>query len=394
MREIQVYQPDAAFASPYHRTGARCDRLPSGTGGARPEQMIIAMDATPLSIPTGGIRRYTEELARTLAEEFLDDCIHLLSDQPFEFPGSRPVNLSSHPGAAKGFLERRWWSMGLPAWLRRMGAAVFHGTDFAVPYFPSVPAVLTLHDLSPWLDPAWHTEAARVRTRTPTVLAFGSATIIITPTEAIRREAIDHFRLHPSKVVAVPEAAAPVFRPVSPIHVEPPYVLYAGTLEPRKNLPVVIEAWRAARARTPVRLVLAGRRREDQRDLTAEPGVEYTGPVTDEELARLYSGAAVVLYPSLYEGFGLPMLEAMQTGAAVIASRDPALLEVSDGAALHLDARDVRAWAGAISAFVSDPELTAAFRERGLRRAAEFSWLRTARLTRAVYEEAIRRFHG
>jgi glycosyltransferase involved in cell wall biosynthesis len=355
--------------------------------------MIIGMDGTPLSVMTGGIRRYTEELARALSEEDGGDRIHLLSDQPFEIFAGLP-NLHFHPGPVRGWLRRRWWSLGLPAELRRRRATVFHGTDFAVPYFPSVPAVMTLHDLSPWLDPAWHSRGTVVRKRTLALLRLGSATMIITPTEAIRREAIERFRLHPSRVAAVPEAASAVFRPGVSARPEPAYILYAGTLEPRKNLAVAVEAWRAARARTPLRLVLAGRQRRDWGAMPSEFGIEYTGPVSDEQLARLYANACAVVYPSLYEGFGLPMLEAMQSGAVVIASRDPALAEVSGGAAIHIDARDVHAWADAIVAVASDPSKSCAMRERGLRRAAEFSWRHTARRTREVYQEAIGRFHG
>ena len=358
--------------------------------------MIICIDGTPLSVATGGIRRYTEELALALAAEFPGDEVHLLSDQRFACPANQTANLHAHSGPVKGRLRRRWWSLGLPAALHRCRADLFHGTDFAVPYLGLRPAVMTLHDLSPWRDPAWHSGAGLVRRRTPLLLRLGSAAMIITPTEAVRREAIDHFRLHPSRVVAVPEAASPVFRPAHSTFptTDAPYVLYAGTLEPRKNIRTVVDAWRAARRRLPLRLVLAGRRRDGLPVPRSEPGIEYTGPVTDEQLASLYANAAAVVYPSLYEGFGLPLLEAMQSGAAVIASRDPALVEVSGDAALHLDARDVQAWGEAIAAVASDGPLAAGLRERGLRRAAEFSWRRTARRTRAVYEEAIKRFHG
>jgi len=351
------------------------------------------MDATPLSVATGGIRRYTWELAKALASEFEGDRIHLLSDQPFEPPDEGRPNLECHPGPVSG-VRRRWWSLGLPAALRRHHADVFHGTDFAVPYLQHVPAVMTIHDLSPWRDPSWDNGSRLVRHRTPLLLALGATTMIITPTEAIRSEAIRHFGLHPSRIVAVPEAASRLFRPERSQAAEPPYLLYAGTLEPRKNLGVIVEAWRSVRAQCPLRLVLAGRLREGQSIPKALPGIEYAGAVTDEQLARLYANAAAVVYPSLYEGFGLPLLEAMQSGAAVIASCDPALVEVSGGAALHLDAHDVRAWAEAMTALACNPSLAGELRERGLRRAAEFSWPHTARCTREVYREAVRRFHG
>ena len=340
--------------------------------------MIIGIDATPLTVETGGIRRYTEELARALARE-PGDQVHLLSDQPFAFPSG--ANLHVHP--ANG---GRWWSVGLPAALRRHHIEVFHGTDFAVPYLNSRPSVMTLHDLSPWRE-----GDSRIRRRTPMLLRLGIATMVITPSEAVRREAIDYFGLHPPRVAAIPEAASELFHPRdSHPAQEQPYILYAGTIEPRKNLGVVVEAWRMVRGQFPVRLVFAGRRR----GVEEAPDVEYAGAVSDEQLARLYSGASAVVYPTLYEGFGLPVLEAMQSGAPVIASRDPVVMETAGGAALHAEANDVRGWASAMAAVVSDDALAESLRERGLKRASEFSWAHTARRTREVYREAIRRFHG
>jgi hypothetical protein len=114
--------------------------------------MKIALDATPLSIPSGGVRRYTEELSRALAENFPEDEFWLLSDQRFELPFSAPPNLKMGQGP-RNLLERRWWLWGLQVEISRIGIDVFHGTDFAVPYLPVRPSVLTLHDLSPWMDP-------------------------------------------------------------------------------------------------------------------------------------------------------------------------------------------------------------------------------------------------
>jgi glycosyltransferase involved in cell wall biosynthesis len=118
------------------------------------------------------------------------------------------------------------------------------------------------------------------------------------------------------------------------------------------------------------------------------------GAVEESELAGLYSGAAVVAYPTLYEGFGLPVLEAMQCGAAVVTSRDAAVMEVAGGAALHCDADDAAAWVKALEDVLEKDALRGELREKGLRRAAEFTWARTARETRAVYAEALVRFGG
>ncbi len=286
--------------------------------------MKIALDATPLTVPSGGARRYTEELSRALANEFPDDEFWLLSDQAFDLPPDAPPNLKTGRGP-ENLLERRWWLWGLQSEISRRGIEVFHGTDFAVPYLPIRPSVMTLHDLSPWMDPAWHAEADRVRNRTPMLLRLGLATMIITPSEAVRRQAMERFRLQANRVMAVPHAASAHFRPVSARRDRPPYLLYVGTLEPRKNISLLMDVWREVRKTHPVELVLAGRRREDFPQLAPEPGLHLAGLTPEEDLSQLYSGAMICLYPSYYEGFGLPVLEAMQCGAAVVASNDPAI---------------------------------------------------------------------
>jgi glycosyltransferase involved in cell wall biosynthesis len=350
--------------------------------------MKIALDATPLTVATGGVRRYTEELSSALAENFPEDQFWLLSDQPFNVPAPRPANLNTGRGP-RNAVERRWWLCGLNAELSRLGIDVFHGTDFAVPYLPARPAVMTIHDLSPWMNPAWHSESRRVRRRTPRLLRWGLATMVITPSEAIKQQAIDHFHLNPSRVVAIPLAAARIFCPTAVRPDGRPYLLYVGTLEPRKNLGFLLDVWREVRRKHPVDLVLAGRRRNDFERLIPEPGLRVEGFVPDEELPKLYSGALACLYPSCYEGFGLPVLEAMQCGAVVIASRDPAIAEVADDAAILLNVSERRAWVETLDSLIAQPQQFQAFREKAIARAAQFAWSKTAKLTREVYGQAV-----
>jgi len=361
--------------------------------------MKIALDATPLTVPSGGVRRYTEELTRALAQTFPGDQFWLLSDQKFTAPFSRPNIKTGH--GPRNMLERRWWSWGLQGEISRLGIDVFHGTDFAVPYLPLRPSVLTLHDLSPWMDPSWHAESDRVRRRTPMLLRLGLATMIITPSEAVKRQAIDRFHLPADRVVAVPHGANPAFHPtpVQPPPGAPPYLLYVGTLEPRKNIGLVLDLWRELRRDHPIDLILAGRRRADFPEIPPEPGLHLPGLTPEEELPGLYSGAVACLYPSFYEGFGLPVLEAMQCGGVVIASNDPAIREVagakgdaSGAAAITLDVRDRTAWLDTLRTAITQPEQMLALRQRAITRSAEFSWTKTATLTKAVYEQAIRRF--
>ncbi len=353
--------------------------------------MRVALDGTPLTLSSGGLRRYTEELSAALARNFPQDEFWLVSDQRFRMPEGIPGNLRQGSGPRNG-AERRWWLWGLDRELHLLEVVLFHGTDFAVPYLPRRPSVLTLHDLSPWMDAAWHSDADRVRKRTPLLIGLGLATVIVTDSEAVRKQAMDRFRIHPERVRAVPLAASAVFRPIAVPGTPPPgasYFLYAGTLEPRKNVSGLIAAWREVRRHHPVDLVLAGRRRPDFAQLSSEPGLQIIGEVSDERLAELLAGAMAFVYPSLYEGFGLPVLEAMQCGACVITSRDAAISEVAGGAAIQAGSHEelVRA----MMEIATEPGMAGVWRERGLRRAAEFSWDRTARLTHEVYEQALRR---
>lgn len=341
--------------------------------------MKVALDATPLLEPTGGIRRYTLELAAALARGNPRDEILLVSDQAYQDPAIPGVRAVHGEG-------RRWWSLSLPLWLTRERAGLFHGTDFAVPYLPLRPAVMTVHDLAPWRREGGGSD--RVRRRTPLLLGLGLATMVITPSRAVRREVLDRFRLSPEEVVAIPHGASSHFRPVEAEPPPRPYILYAGTIEPRKNLEPVIAAWQTLSG---VDLVLAGRVRRGYR-IEERPGLRVLGETPEEDLPRLYSQAAAVVYPSRYEGFGLPVLEAMQCGAFVITSRDPALVETGGNACLTVETAE--GWKEALDAALRNKELRAAYRRRAIDRAAEFSWERTAARTRAVYETAMRRFHG
>jgi len=416
--------------------------------------VIIALDATPLTESTGGVARYTSELARALAARFPENEYWLMSDRPFPMPvnsgpelahpdphdPARPFSNLKKGDPPRTFLGRRWWSVGLSRELKRRRVDLFHGTDFSTPYVPLRPSVMTVHDLSPWLDqirrkpepspevypveravtstetnaakpagatsgnpdPAWQPDSARVRRRAAALLRFRIPTMVITPTEAIRRAVIDRFRVPEARVIAVPLAASEHFRPIACPPPAKPFFLFVGTIEPRKNVSGLIDAWREVRKRHDIDLAIAGRTRADFPPLSAEPGLRLLGPVPDGDLPKLYSSARAVVYPSLYEGFGLPVIEAMQCGAIVVASRDPAIMEVAGDAAIFVsiskmsnmldDARDTGGLAQTLASIAEAPDNFAPFRERALLRAAQFSWRRTAELTQEVYAEACRVF--
>lgn len=346
--------------------------------------MTIALDGTPLTEPTGGIARYTWELARSLAELYPGDQYWLLSDQTFAMPMDRPPNL--HAGARpRSAIDRRWWLWGLQRELHRRGAALFHGTDFSVPYFPhGRPSVMTVHDISPWLAAEWAHGSPRVRSRTPLLLRLGLAKMVITPSEAVRGEVIERFEMDPQSVVAVPLAARELFRPVETAPAAVPYFLFVGTLEARKNIAGLIAAWREVWETSRIELWLVGRLR-DEFVLPEHEGLRHLPHVADSELPALYSGATAFVYPSHYEGFGLPVLEAMQCGCPVITSEDPAIREVAGGAAVRVEAADTPRLVNALRLVSGSPDLRQRMRDAGLHFAADFSWAETARRTREVY---------
>ena len=345
--------------------------------------MTFALDATPLTLTSGGLARYTAELSLALAREYPGDTFVLLSDQRFALPAGAPENLVE-PDAAPNS-DQRWWLRGVRKAIAATGTQVFHGTNFEVPYLGTTPAILTIHDLSPWRNPEWHAGASRVRTRTPWLLRLRRAACVLTVSNAIRLEIISHFGIPEDQVRAIPLAASELFRPVQITPLGRPYFLFVGTLEPRKNLAALAEAWAQSGLATDIDLLIAGRTRPDFVSLPPTEGIRYLGEVPDHALPDFYSGAMAFVYPTHYEGFGLPVLEAMQCGCPVITSRDPAVTEVSAGAALH--AGSVRELTEALRAVAASPELRADLRSKGLSRAANFSWARTAQQTHALYEE-------
>lgn len=349
--------------------------------------MRVALDATPLTLSSGGLPRYVSELSLALAREFPEDIYSLLSDQPFNMPDPAPANLvrGRKPGS---LAERRWWLLGIQRAMKQMGVEVFHGTNFEVPYRGTTPAILTIHDLSPWRDKSWHDEADRVRLRTPWLLRLKRARLIVTVSEAVRQEVVAHFGIDAAQVRAIPLAASNRFHPMLPGSApQQPFFLFVGTLEPRKNVEGIVQAWLESREVTGADLIVAGRNRSDFKDIAPCPGLHLLGEVPEQELPQLYSDALAFVYPTHYEGFGLPVLEAMQCGCPVITSHDPAVKEVSSGAAIH--AASTHEIADAMKALAGDTTLRASMHEAGIKRAADFSWSRTAIETRALYAEAL-----
>ncbi len=360
--------------------------------------MRIALDATPLIEPAGGLARYVTELALALAVEQPEDEIHLLSNQTrlhIDKRLRRPTNIRLDPPAVWG--RSKWWSLGLPFELMRRGIDVFHGTNFEIPYVKLTPAVMTVHDLSPWkLPPLRPPGSERVRSRTPRLV--GLARQVITPTESIRGEVIERFGAEPERVHAIPHAPSDALAPPPEeeaaeirrrLGLPGAYLLAIGAGNERKNIATLITAWQACLKQTPeLGLAVIG---AGASSLSGEPGLHLIPAASDRETAAALSGAAAFVYPSLYEGFGLPLVEAMRAGTPVLASTDPALVETAAGAAVHFKPQSPGQLAEAILALLGSRAESARLIECGRRRAAELSWSATARATRAVYEQSIGR---
>jgi glycosyltransferase involved in cell wall biosynthesis len=380
--------------------------------------MRIGIDGTPLNQRLTGVGHYTLELARALALASPNDQFEIVSPLPYLFgtgasegQDGLPSNLSLVQTTAN-VVTRRWWSIGLPRYLSKSSIQLFHGTNFEVPLWlkQKLPTVLTIHDLSLLLHADTHVARLARRARRMLPLMARAATMIVTPTESVKTELAEQLRISRDKIVAIPEAARNVFHPVPPVETEKTrqqldigedFLLFVGTIEPRKDLPTLVRAFeQVVLARKPeLQLVIAGRLGWLVDDLLKQINtsavadqIKLTGYLSDEALRALYSTCRAFVYPSTYEGFGLPPLEAMACGAPVIATRIKSIIEVCRDAALMVEPKSVDGLTKAINDLLDDDNARRQLSSAGLRRAAEFSWQRTGQLTREVYQEAISRF--
>ena len=350
--------------------------------------MNVLFDARTLTPHYPGVGRYGHGLLAALAR--LPD---LRLTTLVEAGQAAALNLPALTTARARSLADQ---LATPGRLRRglpKGRWVYHSPFYMYPYGQPLPAVVTLYDVTPLLHPAGFSVAARLAYGLAHRLAAGRARRIITLTAAARDDCVRRLKLPAAKFVVVPPGHTPPS--AGPKASSEPFLLYVGINKPHKNLPRLIEAYAGLGAGTPP-LVIAGpldaRFPQAQRAaerLGLQGRVHFLGRVAEAELARLYQHATLLVLPSLAEGFGFPVLEAMSAGTPVVCSDLPVLREVAGKAAVYFDPRQREAIQTALRAVLSQPALAVDLRKRGQARAQDFSWARAARETLAVYQAAL-----
>lgn len=352
----------------------------------------IALDYRPALLSPAGIGRATRELARALcARDDVDVHLFAHSLARAQVEVAIPTNARLHrapiPGRSLSFLHK----LGLGADRLAGRVDVFHWTDYVQPPLSRARAVLTVHDLAFVRDPRWHGEdAAVLRERTRAAIAAAAALVVPSATTALD---VRTFAPAAPSPVVIPFGADHVPHDLAPTGEEAPFVLCVGTIEPRKNHLALLAAWRRLPSPRP-RLLVVGRIGWEcdaifvaLREAVAEGLVEWRQHVDDRALWQLLAGARALVYPSAWEGFGFPPLEAMQLGVPVLANDTPALRELGDDAFEFADATDPDAFADALQRVLHDAALRTRRVQRGRMRAANYLWADCAAAHAEVYRE-------
>jgi alpha-1,3-rhamnosyl/mannosyltransferase len=381
--------------------------------------MRVGLDGQPLLAPLAGVGHYTAELVHALARVDDRHSYSVLVPRPVRFMLQRRAPLAHFPEpnvqmvvpgwprAIRARIERR---LGYEAELGRGLAAfdVFHATNHIFPYrVRATRSVVTIHDMTLLLFPEWH-PADRLAAMVPAFEpAVRRADHVITPSASTRQDVLKLLPVEPERVSVIPEGVASMFRPRPAAEVEAAlrplrlrageYVLFVGTLEPRKNLERLLGAMELV-APDVGPLVLAGGHgwndipiRRAAEGLARAGRIRSLGYVPAGLRPALLTGARAFVYPSLYEGFGLPPLEAMACGTPVLTSGVASLPEVVGDAALVVNPEDVEALAASLTRIWHDDLLRADLRARGFAQASQFTWERTARLTLEIYRTVLDR---
>ncbi|HEX7950073.1 MAG TPA: glycosyltransferase family 1 protein [Candidatus Limnocylindrales bacterium] len=359
----------------------------------RPRTSVL-FDAHQLGRRQTGNETYVRELLRALrARDDLDLVAAVEAGQlPTGLLGS-PVRTRRVPSNGVGRL------VALSAIARRERADLVHAIYFLPPR-TGRPTIVTVHDVSFELYPEFFSRRALLRDRFLIRASARAATRVVTGSEAARQDLLRLYGLEPQRVVAIPYGVDPGFRPSDEAWApyagdRPLRVLAVGTLQPRKNLLRLLDALAIVGRDIPVELRVVGpdghQAAEIRAYLAASVRTEVVGWMGDEELASAYRRADVFAYPSIYEGFGLPVIEAMASGTPVVTSTGGSIPEVAGDAALLVDPFDTAALAAAIRRVVEDASVARGLRERGLARASTFTWERSAALHANLYREVVGR---
>lgn len=356
--------------------------------------MRIAIDGRYLCDAYPGIGRYVYDLLGALPAALPEAELFVLVDPrrvnsrhdlgPLRGAGLRLVET---PLAPRSLRER----LRLRAALDGLRPDLVHSPYYFAPR-PRQARVLTLHDVIPLRQRVPRNPAARLVARRALRQAARTAECLLVPTEALARDAQALLGVAAARVRVTPYGVSARFRPAPAddvlktrraLELPERYVLHVGTHAPHKNVAGLLAAWRATERHGHV-LVLAGGKRA-----TAAPTVRALGSVAEEHLPALYTGASLFVLPSLEEGFGLPLLEAMACGTPSVCARGPALDEVAGGAAAQFDPRQTADLARLLGQLLRDPERRLELGRRGITRARAFSWRRTAELTAEAYRETL-----
>ncbi len=368
-------------------------------------KLRVGIDGRAFASPAAGVRRYVANLVPALrALDEPPDIVALGGDERLLPEGIEHVAEQLHPPTNLG-----WTLVGVPRAAARARVDLIHAPAYTAPFWAGVPLVLTIHDVSyerhpewypyrrDWLRRAFYRRSAHMATHILTDSEFSAHEI--SAAYGIPRERITVALLGVSARFAACLAQAPGELPRGVVR---PYVLHVGDLHARRNLAVVVDALSAARQAGLVpenlKLVLAGLDHGVTHVLharAAERGsadlIVSVGAVSDAVLETLYTCATALMYPSLYEGFGLPVLEAMAHGTPVVASKETSIPEILGEAGVLLDPYDVTAWTEAVVTVVNDERQRDTMKALGRARAAEFTWARTARATLDVYRRVVAR---
>ncbi|MBN2002305.1 MAG: glycosyltransferase family 4 protein [Anaerolineae bacterium] len=360
--------------------------------------VLDARTATP-HFP--GIGRYVSNLARAAAPHLAtNERLTVLYDPAYPLSLPKHSAIASLPVVISPFSVLQQWQ--IPRLLRRLGADVYHSAYFLMPYFANVPTILTLYDVIPLLFPEHSTWRARWFFRVLMSLALRRVQQTLPISEATQRDFTTYFALSAECATTIPLAADPIFglQPADAVttfrvqHALPErFVLYLGSNKPHKNLLRLLDAWAHVVHEFPdYHLVIAGawvpqhpEPRQRAVALGISESVHWHGPVSNAELPLMYAAADVFVFPTLYEGFGLPVVEAMACGTPVTCSQTSSLPEIAGDAAVLFPPTDSIAIASSIMALLKDAGLRLEMRERGLQQVRKFSWEYTAAQTLAVY---------